>query len=353
MRIPFLAPECLQLSSMDCGVAAVHTLLRGHGLDVDYQTLRERCQTGVDGTSIDSLEDLCNELGVEVEQHVLPVDLAVSAMAGRYPLIAIVRRGRGVPHFVTVWSRLGRYLQVMDPAGGRVWVHEAEFERELYPHPFCLPHAQWADWMSCNSYREALTARANELLSEQLCLQEVNEILEHAEPGALRNLDAALRLVQRTSRATGQNRRAWNDRLFTRARSHFAERPAAANAFASISLEPDALCTHGTVLLMRAQAGGHPQVNGRAKQTVSSPESRPEDSARQIPTHRPSNPGWLRSLLRLLGPQARVLALGLFGAVLMLALASALELLLYRAAVDAPNLFTTFDTRFAAALSLG
>jgi ATP-binding cassette subfamily B protein len=166
-------------------------------------------------------------------------------------------------------------------------------------------------------------------------------------------LDAALRLVQRTSRATGQNRRAWNDRLFTRARSHFAERPAAANAFASISLEPDALCTHGTVLLMRAQAGGHPQVNGRAKQTVSSPESRPEDSARQIPTHRPSNPGWLRSLLRLLGPQARVLALGLFGAVLMLALASALELLLYRAAVDAPNLFTTFDTRFAAALSLG
>ena len=41
---------------MDCGPAALASLLSGCGMSVSYPRLRELCQTDVDGTSIDTLE---------------------------------------------------------------------------------------------------------------------------------------------------------------------------------------------------------------------------------------------------------------------------------------------------------
>ncbi len=41
---------------MDCGPAALHSLLVGFGIPVSYGRLREACQTDVDGTSINALE---------------------------------------------------------------------------------------------------------------------------------------------------------------------------------------------------------------------------------------------------------------------------------------------------------
>ena len=53
-----LAPEVVQSSAMDCGPAALKCILQGFGVPVSYDRLREACQTGLDGTSIDTLESV-------------------------------------------------------------------------------------------------------------------------------------------------------------------------------------------------------------------------------------------------------------------------------------------------------
>ena len=69
-----LVPEVVQTSAMDCGPAALKCLLEGFGIAVSYGRLREACQTDVDGTSIDTLEEVAVQLGLEAEQVMLPVD---------------------------------------------------------------------------------------------------------------------------------------------------------------------------------------------------------------------------------------------------------------------------------------
>ena len=69
-----LAPEVVQTSAMDCGPAALKCLLEGHGVPVSYGRLREACQTDVDGTSIDTIEAVARQLGLDAEQVMVPVD---------------------------------------------------------------------------------------------------------------------------------------------------------------------------------------------------------------------------------------------------------------------------------------
>src|SRR4030095_3157582 len=73
-----LVPEVIQTSAMDCGPAALKCLLDGFGRPVSYGRLREACQTDVDGTSIDTLEDLAVALGLDAEQVLVPPDHVVT-----------------------------------------------------------------------------------------------------------------------------------------------------------------------------------------------------------------------------------------------------------------------------------
>jgi hypothetical protein len=59
---------------MDCGPASLKCLLEGFGVRVSYGRLREACQTDVDGTSIDTLEEIAVALGLDAEQTMIPVD---------------------------------------------------------------------------------------------------------------------------------------------------------------------------------------------------------------------------------------------------------------------------------------
>src|SRR5262249_41784152 len=54
----FLAPKVVQNSAMDCGPAALKCLLEGFAISVGYEPLRESCQTGVDGTSMNRMEEV-------------------------------------------------------------------------------------------------------------------------------------------------------------------------------------------------------------------------------------------------------------------------------------------------------
>jgi ABC-type bacteriocin/lantibiotic exporter with double-glycine peptidase domain len=84
-RRRLLVPEVVQTSAMDCGPAALACLLGGFGIPASYGRLREACQTDVDGTSIDALEDTARLLGLDAEQVMMPVDHVLVEQAGALP----------------------------------------------------------------------------------------------------------------------------------------------------------------------------------------------------------------------------------------------------------------------------
>ncbi|HEX9441675.1 MAG TPA: cysteine peptidase family C39 domain-containing protein, partial [Roseiflexaceae bacterium] len=118
-RRRLLVPEVVQTSAMDCGPAALTALLQGHGLNASYGRLREACQTDVDGTSIDTLEQVAVQLGLEAEQIMLPVDHLLLDEAEALPALLVVRLPDGLTHFIVAWRRHGSLVQCMDPAQGR------------------------------------------------------------------------------------------------------------------------------------------------------------------------------------------------------------------------------------------
>jgi len=191
-----VVPEVVQTSNMDCGPAALKCLLEGFGIHVHYGRLREACQTDVDGTSIDTLEDVANQLGVEAEQIVLPVDHVLLDEARALPAIAVVVLPNGITHFVIVWRRHGPFVQLMDPATGRRWVRSANFLNDLYVHKMPVPADDWREYARSDDFLAALRRRMADLQLDA----GANETLQRANrnPGwrTIAALDAAVRLVQ-------------------------------------------------------------------------------------------------------------------------------------------------------------
>ena len=103
-RRNLFAPEVIQTSAMDCGPAALKCVLEGHGIHVSYGRLREACQTGIDGTSIDTLEEIAGELGIDAQQVILPLDHVFEPAARALPALLVVRQPGGSNHFLVVWS---------------------------------------------------------------------------------------------------------------------------------------------------------------------------------------------------------------------------------------------------------
>src|SRR3989440_12012567 len=100
---------------MDCGPAALKCLLEGFGISASYGRLREACQTDVDGTSIDTLEEIAIELGLQAEQVMLPLDHILMPGAHAIPAIVVIRLPNGATHFVVLWRRHRPFVQIMDP----------------------------------------------------------------------------------------------------------------------------------------------------------------------------------------------------------------------------------------------
>src|SRR3954452_15994316 len=107
---------------MDCGPASLKSLLEGFRISVSYGRLREACQTDVDGTSIDVIEEVAQKLGLVAEQVMLPLDHVLLAETDALPALIVWRNPDGAPHFVVVWRRMGNRIMVMDPSMGRRWM---------------------------------------------------------------------------------------------------------------------------------------------------------------------------------------------------------------------------------------
>jgi ATP-binding cassette subfamily B protein len=191
---------------MDCGPAVLKALLEGFGIPVSYGRLREACQTDVDGTSVDTLEEVGNRLGLEAEQVMVPADQLLMAESEMLPAIIVVRRPGGLTHFVLAWGRHGPLVQVMDPAVGRRWPGCDRFLDEVYVHTHRVPAAAWRDWAGGDGLLRPLGRRLRELGAGR----EGRALVANAsgDPGwrALARLDAATRLVGSLVRAGGLRR---------------------------------------------------------------------------------------------------------------------------------------------------
>lgn len=203
----FLVPEVVQTSAMDCGPATLKALLEGFGVTVSYGRLREACQTDVDGTSIDTIEEVAGQLGLRAEQVMVPADHVLLPEARTLPAIVVVRQPNGLTHFVLLWSYHGWLVQVMDPASGRRWMTQRRLMEDLYVHTMPVPAAAWRDWAGSPEFTDPLRQR---LLNLHVVPAEVEHMLDEAVADvgwrALAALDAATRMVGAIVRAGGLDR---------------------------------------------------------------------------------------------------------------------------------------------------
>lgn len=192
-----LAPEVLQSSMMDCGPAALKCLMEGFGLPVSYAKLREACQTSVDGTSIDVIEEVAVALGLDAEQVVIPTDHLLEPSARLLPAMVVTQQPSGATHFVVVWSVVGRWVQVMDPAQGRMWISRDALTSQLYVHQMPVPASAWQEWAQTEDFLLPLRARLERIVSSSKARALIEVALSQAQApvSALSRLDAAARLV--------------------------------------------------------------------------------------------------------------------------------------------------------------
>lgn len=200
----FFAPEVVQTSAMDCGPAALKSLLDGFGIPVSYGRLREACQTNVDGTSINTLEDIAVQLGLEAEQIMIPADHLLLPESQSLPALVVVRLPSGLTHFLVVWGQVGNLIQVMDPATGRRWLTWERFLNELYIHTFPVPAAAWREWAGSEGMLNPLRRRMRDLRIAETVIESLTETAVQ-DPGwfSLAVLDAAVRMLSAVVRSHG------------------------------------------------------------------------------------------------------------------------------------------------------
>jgi ABC-type bacteriocin/lantibiotic exporter with double-glycine peptidase domain len=195
-RARYLVPEVVQTSVMDCGPATLHALLEGFGMSVNYGRLREACQTGVDGTSISTMDEIANLLGLDTEEAMLPADHLLLSDVSALPAIVVVRNPDGNTHFVVVWSSVGPWIQVMDPAQGRQWMLRSVLLDRLYLHTLDVPASQWRAWVTEPEFVAALDVRLAALAiarpeRERICAAALGD----PDWNAIAALDAAVRMT--------------------------------------------------------------------------------------------------------------------------------------------------------------
>jgi ABC-type bacteriocin/lantibiotic exporter with double-glycine peptidase domain len=305
-----LVPETVQTSNMDCGPAALKCLLEGFGINVHYGRLREACQTDVDGTSIDTLEEVANQLGVESEQIMLPVDHVLLPESRALPGIAVVVQANGVTHFVVVWRTHDKYVQIMDPATGRRFVPREEFLNQLYVHKMLVPAEGWREYAASDDFLGPLRYRL-----ERLKIPDT--IIQTSDVAAL---DAGVRMMESIPIPRGPE----SERVL----QSFLENPASIpDHYWTVrpSPEPDQLLLRGAVLV---RALGRTDSHGPSSPELQAALNQP-----------PPRPG--RELLNLLSADGVFTPTGIAIALALSSGAVILEAILFRALLDAGRLVSS------------
>ena len=264
-----LAVEVIQTSAMDCGPAALKCLLEGFGLPVAYGRLREACQTDVDGTSIDTLEEIAVSLGLDAEQVMLPVDHLLLPEAAATPAIVVTLTPGGMTHFVVLWAAGAGWVQLMDPGSGRAFVREAAFLRRVFVHRKAVPADAFREWAGGDDFLAPLRRRLRDLGVTREAEPWIAEALASADWRPIARLDAAVRMVAALVAAGGLGRGAEACGVLAQLLRDTRELDDAAlhelippgYFTATPTADPDEVRFHGAVLVrvrgLRADGPGH------------------------------------------------------------------------------------------------
>lgn len=345
-RRRWLVPEMVQTAALDCGPAALKCLLEGFDISVSYGRLREACQTDVDGTSIDTMEDVAGQLGLEAEQIILPVDHLLLDEAAALPAIVVVRMPSGLAHFVVVWRRHGRFVQVMDPILGRRWALAERFLSDVYIHRTAVTAAAWEEWARSAEFRGALVRRlADSRLSVAEARRRVDAVSGDGWEGIAR-LDAAARLASALVRSKALTPGCATASLLDMLgpdipASYWSVRPAET----VVDGEP-ALTLRGAVLV-RARGRRNASVSRTKTMAAADPRSPELVAALSEP---PSRPG--RELMRLLLQDGLRAPLALTIAFTTAALGLITEAVLFRAVIALGSKLGPPEQRLGAVMAL-
>ena len=252
----FLVPEVVQTSSMDCGPASLKSLLAGFDIPVNYGRLREACMTDVDGTSIDTLEEISVALGLDAVQIMVPEDHLLLSEASALPALVVIRQPGGLTHFVILWRLHNNFVQVMDPSTGRAWWTRKRLLNSLYIHAFPVTEDFAKAWITEDSFIASLQARLDLLGIQHQALEElVHRALEPDIWQTVASLDAAARLTETLVRTKGIRAGTEAGKVLL----EFTDRVACCSMDDAYSLVPErywcvrksqqGLCLHGAVLI--------------------------------------------------------------------------------------------------------
>lgn len=347
MKPRLLVPEVVQTSMMDCGPASLKAMLEGWGIPVSYGRLREACQTDVDGTSIDTMEEVGAQLGLETEQIMLPVDHILLSSAQALPAIVVVVHPSGVTHFVIAWRRHCRFVQIMDPAIGRRWISADLFLKELYIHRMVVPALDWREWAGSEQFLKPLQQRLEHLRPpHQTAKRLLSTALADKGWRSIASLDAAIRIVAVLARSgalkSGTQAGRALEIFFGNA---LDENPDEAlvipPSFWSVSANPDedaeTLLLRGAVLV---------RVRGRRRATFGNGEPKLSEELSAALKERPIRP--LRELLRMFVANGVLIPAALTVAILPAAAGTVIEALLLRRLLDVGNVLVLVEQRLAA-----
>lgn len=193
----WFVPEVLQTSELDCGPASLHSLLMGFGIPSDYADLRYACRTSVDGTSIDRMEDVANTLGLNVSQLLLPYDHIKLPESESIPAIVATVQPGGWVHFIVVWRKHWKFLQINDPAVGRVWRSETWLQNNLYKHRLLVSADTAYDWFTSDTFLAPLQYRLRTIgLTQDQATALTHEAESQGQWWPMAVLDAVTRLME-------------------------------------------------------------------------------------------------------------------------------------------------------------
>ena len=185
--------EYLQISSIDCGPATAASVLASFGIPFHFNELRDFCQTGADGTSIESLVEVLAGYGIEAEQSLIPMEHLFVDDSPYLPCILVVHGGGGA-HFVLLWS-IGRKVIMMDPAQGVLRMSKEDLIARLYWQEVFVATEDWWAFDGDSKFVEPLRLRMKKFLCEDLADRSLAAAHRSNRVGTFALLDGATRMI--------------------------------------------------------------------------------------------------------------------------------------------------------------
>ena len=159
-------PIVLEEQPTDNGPAILRALLLGFGIDVPTSSLRSRLNTDETGTSIDDVEAVAIQLGLRVDQQLVPAE-HVTLVTSRHrllPAIGIVNgEGSEGLRFLLIWRAKGDKVQVMDTKKGSFWLTKDELKIRLYRHDISVPKDAWTEYSVSVAFLDPIRQRILDL----------------------------------------------------------------------------------------------------------------------------------------------------------------------------------------------